>query len=218
MRLTSAHTSGQAVCQFFLKGYCSFGNSCRNEHPRSDHSSRESNGRQGPTNTSLNRGVASPVTAPIASADRVPFTCKSLMRDMEAERPMWCLSSYAPDHRLCVIAHLDESPEELRVRATQARKQGTFEEYLKYEAEKLSAATAQFTSALSDIRGFYDIVSKSYRAQSSCASAATQTITWNAGMGNTPVYVRANQRLEACFQTIRLWTVGIRATFGLSPA
>lgn len=47
------------------------------------------------------------------------------------DKPMWPLSSYGPaKYELVVIGGLDESPEELRLKAVTALKAGTTDEYV----------------------------------------------------------------------------------------
>ena len=47
------------------------------------------------------------------------------------EKPLWPLSSYAPSkHEPLLLAGLDESPEELRVKAFTALKAGNINEYV----------------------------------------------------------------------------------------
>lgn len=48
------------------------------------------------------------------------------------DKPLWPLSSYGPaKHEPVVISGLDESPEELRVKAVTALKAGTTDEYVR---------------------------------------------------------------------------------------
>ncbi len=47
------------------------------------------------------------------------------------DRPTWLLSSYGPaKFQPTILSGLDESPEELRVKAATAAKTGTFTEYV----------------------------------------------------------------------------------------
>lgn len=48
------------------------------------------------------------------------------------DKPLWPLSSYGPaKHEPVVISGLDESPEELRLKAVTALKAGTTDEYVR---------------------------------------------------------------------------------------
>lgn len=47
------------------------------------------------------------------------------------DKPIWPLSSYGPaKHEPILLGGLDESPEELRVRAFTAKQSGNFDEYV----------------------------------------------------------------------------------------
>lgn len=49
----------------------------------------------------------------------------------QADKPLWPLSSYGPaKHETNLISNLDESPEELRVRAVAAIKAGAVSDYV----------------------------------------------------------------------------------------
>jgi nucleoporin NUP42 len=49
------------------------------------------------------------------------------------DKPLWPLSSYAPaKHEPILLGGLDESPEELRVRASTAKQAGNFNEYVSH--------------------------------------------------------------------------------------
>ena len=57
---------------------------------------------------------------------------ESITRDLESEKPVWPLSCYGPAKmQPTLIGGLDESMEELRVRATQAAKAGTTQDYVR---------------------------------------------------------------------------------------
>lgn len=54
------------------------------------------------------------------------------------EKPLWPLSSYGPSkHEPLLLAGLDESPEELRVKAFTALKAGNINEYVSWGAISL---------------------------------------------------------------------------------
>ena len=55
----------------------------------------------------------------------------SIKQDLESEVPMWPLSSFGPaKHQPNLVGPLDDSPEELRVKAAQAAKAGTTQDYV----------------------------------------------------------------------------------------
>ena len=59
------------------------------------------------------------------------FSAESINRDLDTEKPIWPLSSFGPAKmQPNLIAGLDESPEELRVRANQAASAGTTQDYV----------------------------------------------------------------------------------------
>lgn len=89
-------TARMVVCQFFQRGNCRFGSSCKNEHP-------------GQTT------LAKPAAAAAFSTD-------SIKQDLSLERPIWALSSYGPaKHEPNLIGGVDLSPEELRIEFCKAR-------------------------------------------------------------------------------------------------
>jgi len=100
---------------------------------------------------------------------------ESLTNDvtLSKEKPLWPLSSYgAAKHEKVLVGGLDESPEELRVKAVAAVKDGTINDYvsifsidcanidmavqMKYEAEKIAAADQIYTNARNNISQFHD--------------------------------------------------------------
>lgn len=92
---------------------------------------------------------------------------------LSKEKPLWPLSSYgAAKHEKVLVGGLDESPEELRVKAVTAVKDGTINDYvsvlfidyaninmalqMKYEAENIAAADQIYTNARNNITQFHD--------------------------------------------------------------
>ncbi|KZT06469.1 uncharacterized protein LAESUDRAFT_179825 [Laetiporus sulphureus 93-53] len=136
------------VCPYFLRGQCKFGSQCKNEHPR--------DGRTGGFGyTTWN--ASGPSTGPVTPTTL--FTVESILRDLDpkVDRPGWPLSSYGPaKQQPNVISGLDESPEELRVKAFLATKAGTVNEYMKYEADKIAAAEQTFANARTNVKQVYE--------------------------------------------------------------
>ena len=55
-----------------------------------------------------------------------------ITRDLENERPIWPLSTYGPaKYQPTLMTGLDMSPEELRVKAAEAARAGTTQEYVR---------------------------------------------------------------------------------------
>ena len=71
--------------------------------------------------------------------------------DVKIDRPSWPLSSYGPaKFQETIIGHLDESPEELRVKAAQAAKANAYSDYVR----RISITVcAKLTPRVDDIRG-----------------------------------------------------------------
>jgi nucleoporin NUP42 len=70
----------------------------------------------------------------VQSDNTMVCSIESMARDVTAlqDKPSWPLSSYgAAKYEPVVIAGLDESPEELRVKAVTALKAGTINEYVR---------------------------------------------------------------------------------------
>ncbi|KAI5993582.1 hypothetical protein EDD15DRAFT_2266329 [Pisolithus albus] len=126
------------VCSYFLRGICKFGDRCKNEHPREP--TKPQFGNQTWASANTNKGLL--------------FTTETLTNDVTPlkEKPLWPLSSYgAAKYEKTLICGLDESPEELRVKAVAAVKAGTINEYVKYEAEKIGTADRIYASARDNI-------------------------------------------------------------------
>ncbi|KAJ3574690.1 hypothetical protein NP233_g1601 [Leucocoprinus birnbaumii] len=131
-----------AVCQYFLRGQCRFGDSCRNEHPANPRQSGF--GNQSWTNTN-----AQPKPALL-------FTQDSMKCDLSSDKPLWPLSSYGPaKNEPNLLSGLDESMEELRVRAVLALKAGNSAEYAAYESSKIQAAEQAYTNARNNLSSAY---------------------------------------------------------------
>ncbi|KAI6040414.1 hypothetical protein EDC04DRAFT_1509418 [Pisolithus marmoratus] len=125
------------VCKYYLRGECKFGDRCKNEHPRTP--AKPQFGNQ---------------TWTASSNNTLLFTTESLTNDVTPlkDKPLWPLSSYgAAKHEKTLISELDESPEELRVKAVAAVKAGTINEYVKYEEEKIAAADQIYANARDNI-------------------------------------------------------------------
>ncbi|KAF8637015.1 hypothetical protein AX17_003100, partial [Amanita inopinata Kibby_2008] len=92
-----------------------------------------------------------------------PFSVDSMTRDLTAqmEKPLWPLSSYGPaKNEPNLLSGLDESFEELRVRAASALRSSNANEYMTYEAGKISAAEQVFTNARGSIQQAYEQATK----------------------------------------------------------
>ncbi|KAI6034856.1 hypothetical protein F5J12DRAFT_1723 [Pisolithus orientalis] len=129
----------QQVCQYYLRGACKFGDRCKNEHPRAPLKPQFGN-QSWAANSNANKALL--------------FTTESLTNDVTPlnEKPLWPLSSYgAAKHEKTLISGLDESPEELRVKAVAAVKAGTTNEYVKYEADKMATADQIYATARDNI-------------------------------------------------------------------
>ncbi|KZT29505.1 hypothetical protein NEOLEDRAFT_605845 [Neolentinus lepideus HHB14362 ss-1] len=168
------------VCQYYMQGRCKFGNSCRNEHPR------DGRGHGAFGNSSWNSGGNQKVP--------VPFSMETMTKDMtpQVDKPMWPLSSYGPaKHEPLLVAGLDESPEELRVKAMLELKSGTVNEYIKYEAEKIAAADQIYVNARAHVKEAYDQASKISMANSEAAGGSglgtrsSQSAFGSSTFGNT---------------------------------
>ncbi|OJA18916.1 hypothetical protein AZE42_07864, partial [Rhizopogon vesiculosus] len=93
----------------------------------------------------------------------IPYTTESILRDVTPlqDKPLWPLSSYgAAKYEPIVIGGLDESPEELRVKAVTALKAGIITEYMKYESDKLTASDQAYSNAGSNAQQLYDAAFK----------------------------------------------------------
>ena len=72
------------------------------------------------------------------------FSAESINRDLDTEKPIWPLSSFGPAKmQPNLIAGLDESPEEMRVRAAQVARAGTMQEYVRPFPSSLSPSEHQ---------------------------------------------------------------------------
>ncbi|KAI9513218.1 hypothetical protein F5148DRAFT_1278954 [Russula earlei] len=77
--------------------------------------------------------------------------------DFKADKPTWPLSSYGPaKHEKNLLPPLDESPEELRLKAVAAMRSGNINEYLQYEQNAFTNAEQVFANARNDIKGAFE--------------------------------------------------------------
>ncbi|KAH7907520.1 hypothetical protein BJ138DRAFT_488074 [Hygrophoropsis aurantiaca] len=140
------------VCQYFLRGQCRYGKECRNEHPV-DQQRQGGFGNQSWTASSSNTTNAN------ASKPVVPFTLDTVTKDLtpQQDKPLWPLSSYgAAKYEPIIVGSLDESFEELRFKAFSAVKDGTINDYMKYETERTAAADQTYANALANVQQLYD--------------------------------------------------------------
>ncbi|KAF8165892.1 hypothetical protein B0H34DRAFT_787201 [Crassisporium funariophilum] len=153
-----------AVCQFFLRGTCKFGDGCRNEHPAN---ARQSGfGNSGWTTSTQPKPV-------------LPYNAANIANDLTAhvDKPLWPLTSYAPaKHEPLLLAGLDESPEELRVKAFTAIRAGNVNEYLQYEANQIAAAEQVYANARDNSAQAYE---KAAQQSAMLGHAADSTATPN---------------------------------------
>ncbi|OBZ70306.1 Nucleoporin-like protein 2 [Grifola frondosa] len=171
------------VCQYFLRGQCKFGTSCRNDHPRD---AQRAGGFGNQSWTAGNSAAGS-------SSSSSLFTIDSLTRDLDVDRPAWPLSSYGPaKFEVNLIPNLDESPEELRVKAVQAAQSGTIQEYLRYESEKISAAQQLFNNARSNIPQLHNQAIRNMEGKSHSGPSAFASTSSAFGGGGSAFGAPAN--------------------------
>ncbi|KIM35004.1 hypothetical protein M413DRAFT_449956, partial [Hebeloma cylindrosporum] len=164
------------VCQFFLRGTCKFGDSCRNEHPANPQQSTFGG-------SSWNRNTSSAADAKIT----LPFNAANITHDLtpSKEKPLWPLSSYGPSkHEPLLLAGLDESPEELRVKAVAALKAGNINEYLQYESSKISNAEQIFTNARNNPDQAYQQAVQNSKLPALIAGATNPTSAFGGSSGS----------------------------------
>ncbi|TFY50888.1 hypothetical protein EVG20_g11273, partial [Dentipellis fragilis] len=83
------------------------------------------------------------------------FSLESVTKDFgpRLDKPLWPLSSYGPGkHEPNLLSSLDESFEELHLRAVTAIKNNTINDYLKYEAEKTAASEQVYSNVRANIK------------------------------------------------------------------
>ncbi|KAH9179516.1 hypothetical protein EDB89DRAFT_487753 [Lactarius sanguifluus] len=154
------------VCQYFLRGSCKFGTQCRNEHPQ---------GGQGDRRPPLSGVLYLPCVAfvpycfvgatwtPSNPPKTIPFSLETMTRDFDlrSDKPSWSLSSYGPaKNEKNILPPLDESPEELRLKAVTAMRNGNINEYLQYEQNALANAEQVFANARNDIKGAFEVAKR----------------------------------------------------------
>ncbi|KAJ8087231.1 hypothetical protein PM082_006061 [Marasmius tenuissimus] len=164
-----------AICTFFLKGQCRFGDKCRNEHPAGG----QVQGSFG--NQSWNR-AASSTNNNAANTTTTLFTVDSMRSDLtpQQDKPLWPLSSYgAAKYETNLISGLDESYEEMRCKAASAIKAGNANQYMQYESERISNADKVISDARNNIQQAYDQALK----QSSVTSMLNNSISGPAASG-----------------------------------
>ncbi|KAF5387647.1 hypothetical protein D9615_000778 [Tricholomella constricta] len=115
---------------------------------------------------------------------KLSFTIDVMRQDLTPnnDKPLWPLSTYGPaKYEPNLIAGLDESTEELRVRAFTANQSGKGAEYVAYENEKISAAEQVFANARNNLSQAYDQAVK----QSTNAAGSSTT---NPTLGGTSAF------------------------------
>jgi len=148
-------TTGQVVCQYFLRGACKFGSQCRNEHPQNAQGDRRSaiggvlyhllsrslliifQGQHGPLRIlrRLFRIGMQCFNLPVGFELTPTLSLDTMTRDFDvrADKPSWSLSSYGPaKNEKNLLPALDESPEELRLKVVTAMRNGNTNEYVCY--------------------------------------------------------------------------------------
>ncbi|KAH7378745.1 hypothetical protein BKA66DRAFT_571533 [Pyrenochaeta sp. MPI-SDFR-AT-0127] len=122
-----------AICQFYQRGTCKFGESCRNEHPGSQRDANQSGGGAFGGGSSNNRFGAfngdryrpNQSSGGTFGAGRDPKTLPyhldktDMKNDLTGQRPIYPLSCYGPGRdapRQLIEGPVEISPEELRLR------------------------------------------------------------------------------------------------------
>ncbi|KAF7336061.1 Kinase-like protein [Mycena sanguinolenta] len=86
-------------------------------------------------------------------------------------KPLWPLASYGPaKFEPTLLSGLDESPEELRVKAEAAMKAGNLNEYLTYESSKMAAAEQACSNARNNRFQAFEQATKNSREHAKSAS------------------------------------------------
>ncbi|KAJ7222612.1 hypothetical protein GGX14DRAFT_429278, partial [Mycena pura] len=146
------------ICQFFLRGNCKFGSACKFEHPQHPQHAGSAN---------------QTYTRPGADLKVGMFTAESIKDDLTSgkERPLWPLTSYGPaKFEPTLLSGLDESPEELRLRAATGAKAGNVNEYLSYESSKIAAAEQTFSNAAGNSFQVFEQASKNSKGTTSTSA------------------------------------------------
>lgn len=129
-----------------MRGSCRFGSDCRNEHPPRQsafgspsvlfsvlsHSLSRSPRlvHQQCTSKSI-RHVYVRYNSTRLPLSLIPFSRDTMKSDLSSDKPLWPLSSYGPaKFEPNIVAGLDESMEELRVRAALALNAGNSNDYV----------------------------------------------------------------------------------------
>ncbi|KAF9528035.1 hypothetical protein CPB83DRAFT_836171 [Crepidotus variabilis] len=177
------------VCQFFLRGQCKFGDSCRNEHPAD---SRQSG--FGGNSWNNNRNASSNAAASGTSAkSELPYNDANIRNDLDpkTEKPIWPLSCYAPfKGETTLIEGLDISPEEMRVKAAEAVKRGNIAEYTQYESNQIAAAEQAYNNVRTNLQQALEQAKRQSRLVSNAAasSSSTSTNAFASGSGSTSAF------------------------------
>ncbi|KAI0000052.1 hypothetical protein BJV77DRAFT_976087 [Russula vinacea] len=134
------------VCQFFLRGACKFGDQCRNEHPQNGQPDRRS-------------AFSGSTWTPANVQKIIPYSLETMTKDFDikADKPSWPLSSYGPaKHEKNLLPTLDESPEELRLKAATAMRNGNINEYLQHEQNVFANAEQIFANVRNDMKSAFE--------------------------------------------------------------
>ncbi|KAL6709517.1 hypothetical protein ACN47E_001452 [Coniothyrium glycines] len=161
-----------AICNFYQRGACRFGDNCKNEHPGSQRDSNRSNsGSTFGSGSSNNRFSAfgggdryRPSQAGGSNAfggnrDSKPsfyLDKDDIKNDLTDQRPIYPLSSYGPGRdapRQLIEGPVEISPEELRLRYYKLRNEGNEPQAQQEEGALNEKMQSQVKAILDDIPG-----------------------------------------------------------------
>ncbi|KAF9458474.1 hypothetical protein BDZ94DRAFT_1226234 [Collybia nuda] len=204
-----------AVCTFFLRGQCKFGDKCRNDHPPGEQRQGGFGSQTWSNPNRTNNAGASNSKLPL------PFSMDVMKSDLTPlmDKPLWPLSSYGPaKHEPILLGGLDESPEELRFRANTATQSGNTNEYTTYETNKIAAAEQVFANARNNLAQAFETASKQSAHSALFAANGTSSNTTTTSAFGTSSAFGASASTPSAFgsTTATPSTFGGGSTFGQS--
>ncbi|KAF2278303.1 uncharacterized protein EI97DRAFT_465632 [Westerdykella ornata] len=155
-----------AICQFYQRGTCRYGDSCRNEHPGSARDSNRGSGGFGSTSNRFNGfggggdryrpGQQTGAFGARSSAPSFNLNKDDIKADLTDQRPIYPLSCYGPGRdapRQLIEGPLEISPEELRFRYYTHRAAGNEAAGQQEETALANQMQQQVQRILSDLDG-----------------------------------------------------------------
>ncbi|KAI5361426.1 Putative Zinc finger, CCCH-type [Septoria linicola] len=183
------------ICKFFQEGRCRYGDSCRNEHPRSTFQQPQTNRFTPLSNQAGSNGFGARGRSGNVDENPYHLATEDIRNDLtysrdkkEGERPLYPFGAYGPGKnapKQLIEGDLEISPEELRVQAYLADATGSIQQFQAQYAQieaLMSAKIQQIMNNTEDAKRYAADTSPPNRNDSVIKPAAG---TWKGGQTQT---------------------------------